>query len=203
MCTSVSNADSLNTDPAFYLYYKSDPDTLTWFGSAFIKSGSGKPYRYRTYSPHQCAWIRWAVHTCTSLFNPDSFNPYQEKPYRYRYQLASSVFMDSQIRTFLYGYCGLVCLDPQIGTVPTSVADQDRNPDPDPPDRHVFAPPGSGSGSTSQWYGTGSGSCSVSGSGSFYYYAKTVRNTLIPTILWLFLVLSLNNDENVPSKSNK
>jgi|LakMenE18May11ns_1017448.scaffolds.fasta_scaffold9381435_1 hypothetical protein len=51
----------------------------------------------------------------------------------------------------------------------TSVAD------PDPPDPHVFAPPGSGSGSTSQRYGPGSG--------SFYYHAKIVRKTLIPTFL--------------------
>ncbi len=52
-----------------------------------------------------------------------------------------------------------------------SVADPDPNPD--PPDPHVFGPPGSGSGSTSQRYG----------SGSFYHHAKTVRKTLIPTIL--------------------
>ncbi len=63
-------------------------------------------------------------------------------------------------------------------------------PDPDP---HVFWPPGSGS--SSQRYG------SDSGSGSFYH-AKIVRKTLIPTILWLFLNLSLKNDVNVPSKSN-
>jgi hypothetical protein len=44
----------------------------------------------------------------------------------------------------------------------TSVADPDPNPDPDPPDPHVFGPPGSG---------------------SFYYHAKIVRKTLIPTIL--------------------
>ncbi len=49
----------------------------------------------------------------------------------------------------------------------TSVAD------PDPPDPHFFGPPGSGS--ASQRYG--------SGSGSFYYHAKIVRKTLIPTIL--------------------
>jgi hypothetical protein len=52
----------------------------------------------------------------------------------------------------------------------SSVAD----PNPDP---HVFGPPGSGS--TSQRYGSGSSS----GSGSFYYHAKIVRKTLIPTIL--------------------
>jgi hypothetical protein len=46
----------------------------------------------------------------------------------------------------------------------TSVADPDTNPDPpDPPDPRVFGPPGSGSG-------------------SFYYHAKIVRKTLIPTI---------------------
>jgi hypothetical protein len=53
----------------------------------------------------------------------------------------------------------------------TSVAD------PDPPDPHVFGPPGFGY--TCQRYGSGSGS----GSGSFYYHAKIVRKTLIPTIL--------------------
>ncbi len=59
------------------------------------------------------------------------------------------------------------------------VADPDPNPDP-----HVFGPPGSGS--TSQRYGSGSGSSPPSG--SFYYHAKIVRKTLIPTILWLFLL---------------
>jgi hypothetical protein len=54
-----------------------------------------------------------------------------------------------------------------------SVADLDPNPDPDSPDPHVFGPPGSGS--TSQRYG--------SGSGFFYHHAKTVRKTLIPTML--------------------
>jgi hypothetical protein len=64
--------------------------------------------------------------------------------------------------------------------------------DPDPPDPHVFGP--SGSGSTSQRYG----------SGSFYHHAKIVRKTLIPTILLIFFdFLSLKNDVNVPSKSNK
>ncbi len=53
----------------------------------------------------------------------------------------------------------------------SSVADPD--PDPDPPDPHVVGPPGSGCGSTSQRYG----------SGSFFYHAKIVRKTLIPTIL--------------------
>jgi hypothetical protein len=73
-----------------------------------------------------------------------------------------------------------------LGTLKGSVADPDPNPDPDPPDPRVFGPPGSGSGSTSQRYGSGSGSCSGSGSGSFYHHAKIVRQTLIPTILWLF-----------------
>ncbi len=64
-------------------------------------------------------------------------------------------------------------------------------PDPDP---HVFGP--HGSGSISQRYG--------SGSGSFYQQAKIVRKTLIPTVFWLRLdFLSLKNDVNVPSKSNK
>ncbi len=77
----------------------------------------------------------------------------------------------------------------------SSVPDPDPNPDPDP---HVFGPPGSGSGSASQRYGSGSGS------GSFYHHAKIVRKTLIPSSLRLFLTfLSLKNDVNVPSKSNK
>ncbi len=72
----------------------------------------------------------------------------------------------------------------------TSVAD------PDPSDPYVFGPPGFGSGSISQRYG--------SGSGSFYHQAKNVRKILIPTVLWLlFDFLSLKNDANVPSKSNK
>ncbi len=80
---------------------------------------------------------------------------------------------------------------------PKSVRIRIRNTsvaDPDPPDPHVFGPPGSGS--TSKRYG--------SGSGSFCHHAKIVTKTLIPTILWLFLTfLSLKNDVNVPSKSNK
>jgi hypothetical protein len=54
--------------------------------------------------------------------------------------------------------------------------------DPDPEHckkMDVFGPPGSGS--TSQRYGSGSGS------GTFYYNAKIVRKTLIPTIVRLFL----------------
>jgi hypothetical protein len=63
-----------------------------------------------------------------------------------------------------------------------------------------FRPPVSGS--ISQWYGSGSGS--GPGCGSFYQLAKTVRKTLIPTVLWLLLdFLSLKNDVIVPSKSNK
>jgi hypothetical protein len=68
-----------------------------------------------------------------------------------------------------------------------SVAD----PNSDPPDPHDFGPPGSGS--ISQRYG--------SGSGSFYHHAKVVRKTMIPTILCFFLLLTLKNDVNVPSKS--
>jgi hypothetical protein len=70
-------------------------------------------------------------------------------------------------------------------------------PDPDPP---VFGPPvsGSGSGSTSQRYGSGSG-C-----GSFYHHAKIVRKTLDSYyFVTLFDFLSLKNDVNVYSKSNK
>jgi hypothetical protein len=44
-----------------------------------------------------------------------------------------------------------------------------------------------------------------SGSGSFYHHAKIVRKTLIPTyyFITLFDFLSLENDVNVASKSNK
>jgi hypothetical protein len=66
--------------------------------------------------------------------------------------------------------------------------------DPDPSDPYVFGPPGSGAGPSSQRYG----------SRSFYHQAKIVRKTLIPTVLWLlFDFLSLKNDVNVPSKSNR
>jgi hypothetical protein len=42
------------------------------------------------------------------------------------------------------------------------------------------------------------------GSGSFYHQAKIVRKTLIPTVLCLlYNFLSLKNDVNVLSKSNK
>ncbi len=86
----------------------------------------------------------------------------------------------------------------EIGLTMSRLPDEfvySRVPDPDP---HVFGPPGSGS--TSQMYG--SGSCS--GSGSFYHHAKIVRITMIPTIfVTLFDFLSLKNDMNVPSKSNK
>jgi hypothetical protein len=51
---------------------------------------------------------------------------------------------------------------------------------------HVFGPPGS----ISQRHG----------SGSFYHRAKIVRNTLIPTVLWIFI---FEKWCNVPSKSNE
>jgi hypothetical protein len=42
------------------------------------------------------------------------------------------------------------------------------------------------------------------GSGSLYHHAKIVKKTLIPTVLWLLYdFLSLKNDVNIPSKSNK
>jgi hypothetical protein len=70
-------------------------------------------------------------------------------------------------------------------------------PDPDP---HVFRTHGFGSGSISQRYGSESGSQS----GSLYHQAKIVRKALIPTVFWLLLnFISLKNDVNVPSKSNK
>jgi hypothetical protein len=72
----------------------------------------------------------------------------------------------------------------------TSVAD----PDPNPSDLYVFGPPRSGSGSISQRHG----------SGLFYHQAKIIRKILIPTVLLLlFDDLSLKNDVNVSSKSNK
>jgi hypothetical protein len=73
-------------------------------------------------------------------------------------------------------------------------------PDPDLPDPHVFGPPRSGSGSTSQRYGSGSGS----GSGSFYHHAINSKKNLDSLyFVALFDFLSLKNDVNVPSKSNK
>jgi hypothetical protein len=59
-----------------------------------------------------------------------------------------------------------------VASATTSVADPDQNPDPEGPDPNIFGPPGSGS--ISQRYGSGSGS---------FCHAKTVRKTLIPTIL--------------------
>jgi hypothetical protein len=70
------------------------------------------------------------------------------------------------------------------------------DPDPDPPDPRVFGPPGSGS--TSQRYGCGSGS------GSFYQHAKNSKKNLDSYyFVTLFDFISLKNDVNVPSKSNK
>jgi hypothetical protein len=74
-----------------------------------------------------------------------------------------------------------------------SIADPDPNPNPDPLDRHVFGLPGSGS--TSQRYG--------SGSGSFYHHAKIVKKPCSYFFVTLFDFLSLKNDVNLASKSNK
>ncbi len=64
------------------------------------------------------------------------------------------------------------------------------------PDPYVFGPPGSGSGSSSHRYGSRIRILLSS--------SKIVGKTLITTVLWLlFDVLSLKNDVNVPSKSNK
>jgi hypothetical protein len=63
-------------------------------------------------------------------------------------------------------------------------------------DLHVFGPPGSGSGSTSQRYGSGSGSCC----GSLSSCKNSKKNLDFVT---LFDFLSLKNDVNVASKSNK
>ncbi len=76
-----------------------------------------------------------------------------------------------------------------LGLIFSIVADPDLDP-------YVFWPPGSGS--ISRRYVIGSGS------GSFYHQAKIVSKTLIPTVLWLLYdFLSLKNDVNVASKSNK
>ncbi len=99
-------------------------------------------------------------------------------------------------------------LDPNLDLVgseknltnPQCVQTRVADPDPDLSDPYVFGPPGSGFGSINQRYGSGS----RSGSGSFYYQAKIVRKTLIPTALWLlFDFLSSKKYVNVPSKSNK
>jgi hypothetical protein len=68
---------------------------------------------------------------------------------------------------------------------------------------YVFGP--RGSGSVSQTFGSGSVSQRFgSGSRSFYHQEKIVKKTLIPTVLWLLYdLLSLRNDVNLPSKSNK
>jgi hypothetical protein len=92
------------------------------------------------------------------------------------------------------------CLSSDQGTarvngiqyVRSSVAD----PNPDPSNPYVFGPPGFGSVFISQRHG--------SRSGSFYHQATKVRKTLIPIVLLLLVdFLSLKNDVNVPSKSNK
>ncbi len=88
----------------------------------------------------------------------------------------------------------------KITSITVSVADP--YPNPDPPDPHVFGPPGSGS--NSQRYGSGSGSYSGSGSGSFYHLTKIVKKNLDSYyFVILFDFLSLKNDVNVASKSNK
>jgi hypothetical protein len=69
--------------------------------------------------------------------------------------------------------------------VKSSVADPDPNPDPDPPDPHVFGPPGSGSG-------------------SFHHHAKKSKKNLYSYFFnTIFDFLSLKNDVNLASKSNK
>ncbi len=69
----------------------------------------------------------------------------------------------------------------------TSVAD---------PDPYVYGPPESESWSISQRYDPDPDPPIIE--------AKIVRKTLIPTVLWLlFDFLSLKNDVNIPSKSNK
>jgi hypothetical protein len=71
-----------------------------------------------------------------------------------------------------------------------SVADPDPNPD--PPDPHVFGPPGSGSTSIEVWIRILLSSCKNSKKNLDSYYFVT-----------LFDFLTLKNDVNVASKSNK
>jgi hypothetical protein len=78
-------------------------------------------------------------------------------------------------------------------SVKSSVANPDPNPDLDPPDPYVFGPPGSGS--ICQRYG--------SGSGSFTSWKISKKNLDSYNFVTLFDFLSLKNDVNVPSKSNK
>jgi hypothetical protein len=81
---------------------------------------------------------------------------------------------EPESRFFPIPYLGVkkeLPLDPGSTTL---VLHSVANPDPDP---YVFGPPGSGS--VSQRYG----------SGSLYHQVKIVRKTLIPTVLWLFLLL--------------
>ncbi len=73
-------------------------------------------------------------------------------------------------------------------SIVTSVADPDPTPTPDPGPSDPFV--------LFSGYG--------SGSGSFYHQAKIVRKTMIPSALWLlFDFISMKNDVDVPSKSNK
>ncbi len=65
-----------------------------------------------------------------------------------------------------------------------------------PPTQHAHSH-GKREGRSVQCCGSGSES------GSFYHHAKRVRKTLIPTVCDFFRLLSLKNDVNVPSKSNK
>jgi hypothetical protein len=65
-----------------------------------------------------------------------------------------------------------------------------------PPTQHAHSH-GKRGGRSKQCCGSGSES------GPFYHYAKRVRKTLIPTVCDSFRLLSLKNDVNVPSESNK
>ncbi len=103
-----------------------------------------------------------------------------------------SIFHEEAEEVFFYEYNffsldSLINLEQKILTLGNSVADPE--PDPYP---YLFGPPGSGSNSTR------------SGSGSFYHQAKIVRKTFIPAVLFLlYNLLSLKNNVNVASKSNK
>ncbi len=71
----------------------------------------------------------------------------------------------------------------------TSVADPDPNPDPDPPDPHVFRPPGSVPDPLVR--------------GMDQDPQKSEKNLDSNYFVTLFDFLSLKNDVNVASKSNK
>jgi hypothetical protein len=88
-----------------------------------------------------------------------------------------------------YGSGSFSLLFGQLTLISTSVAD---------PDPYVFGPSGSVN------HRNGSGSFYNQAKIVFFFQAKIVRKTLIPTVLsFLYDFLSLKKDVNVPSKNNK